>query len=41
VRKEFVERRPRTTVRLTAPGRRAFLAHVAQLDRIARGDLRT
>jgi DNA-binding MarR family transcriptional regulator len=36
VRKEFVRRRPRTTARLTAKGRRAFLAHVEALGRIAR-----
>jgi DNA-binding MarR family transcriptional regulator len=37
VRKEFVDRRPRTTARLTTAGRRALLAHVAQLDRLVRG----
>ncbi|MBC8423465.1 transcriptional regulator [bacterium] len=36
VKKEFVQRRPRTTARLTARGRRAFLAHVEALGRIAR-----
>jgi DNA-binding MarR family transcriptional regulator len=36
VDKEFVERRPRTTARLTAKGRAAFLEHVARLDRVAR-----
>lgn len=38
IRKEFVERKPRTTVRLTAKGRKAFLAHVEHLERIARGE---
>ncbi|MBU0743569.1 transcriptional regulator [bacterium] len=36
VKKEFVHRRPRTTVRLTAKGRKAFMAHVEELGRIAR-----
>ncbi|MEM8885125.1 MAG: transcriptional regulator [Planctomycetota bacterium] len=36
VTKAFVERKPRTTARLTAKGRDAFLAHVAHLERIAR-----
>jgi DNA-binding MarR family transcriptional regulator len=36
VRKSFVRRKPRTTVRLTRAGRRAFLAHVALLEKIAR-----
>ena len=36
-RKEFVERKPRTTAKLTALGRKSFLAHVARLDQIARG----
>ena len=35
VDKAFVERRPRTTCRITAAGRRAFLAHLAQLQQIA------
>ncbi|MEZ5988285.1 MAG: transcriptional regulator [Planctomycetota bacterium] len=35
VRKEFVDRRPRTSYRLAAKGRRAFEAHVATLRRIA------
>ena len=35
--KEFVDRKPRTTARLTDAGRRAFLEHVARLERIARG----
>ena len=36
IRKEFVKRKPRTTAKLTAKGRRAFLKHVEQLERIAR-----
>jgi len=36
IRKEFVKRKPRTTARLTAKGRRRFLAHVEKLERIAR-----
>lgn len=36
IKKEFVKRKPRTTARLTAQGRKAFLAHVAKLERIAR-----
>jgi len=35
-RKEFVDRKPRTTCRLTARGRAAFLRHVERLGRIAR-----
>ena len=34
--KEFVARKPRTTARLTALGRKAFLSHVARLDEVAR-----
>jgi DNA-binding MarR family transcriptional regulator len=37
VRKEFVERKPRTTVRITSRGRKAFLRHVRILEEIARG----
>jgi DNA-binding MarR family transcriptional regulator len=37
VRKEFVERKPRTTASITKSGRAAFLAHVRQLGRIADG----
>ena len=37
VDKEFADRRPRTTARLTPAGRQAFLAHVERLARIARG----
>lgn len=36
VEKEFVDRKPRTTARLTPKGRTAFLAHVKRLDEIAR-----
>ncbi len=36
VKKDFVKRKPRTTARLTAKGKKAFLAHVKQLERIAR-----
>ncbi len=34
VSKAFVERKPRTTCRLTAAGRAALLGHVARLERI-------
>jgi DNA-binding MarR family transcriptional regulator len=36
--KAFVERRPRSTYRITARGRAAFLAHVEQLRAIAEAD---
>lgn len=36
VTKAFVDRKPRTTVALSKKGRDAFLAHVAQLERVAR-----
>jgi DNA-binding MarR family transcriptional regulator len=36
VSKDFVDRKPRTTVALTPAGRSAFLRHVETLDRIAR-----
>lgn len=36
VEKEFVDRKPRTTARLTPKGRAAFLSHVKRLDEIAR-----
>jgi DNA-binding MarR family transcriptional regulator len=36
VEKSFVDKRPRTTVRLTRAGRAAFHAHLAHLERIAR-----
>jgi DNA-binding MarR family transcriptional regulator len=35
VKKEFVKRRPRTTCRISAKGRKAFLQHVDQLRGIA------
>lgn len=38
VDKCFVERKPRTTCRITAKGRRAFLLHVEHLQRIANGE---
>lgn len=34
--KDFAGRRPRTTCRLTARGRKAFADHVARLERILR-----
>jgi DNA-binding MarR family transcriptional regulator len=37
VEKSFVGKKPRTTIRLTAKGRRAFLDHVERLGRIAEG----
>jgi DNA-binding MarR family transcriptional regulator len=40
VKKEFVKRKPRTTARLTAKGKRSFLAHVKQLEEIAKGGQR-
>ncbi len=36
VKKEFVRKMPRTTARITAQGKRAFLAHVAQLEAVLR-----
>ena len=36
VTKEFVGKKPRTTVSLTDAGRAAFLAHVARLEALAR-----
>ncbi len=36
VEKEFVERKPLTTCRLTPKGRKAFLKHVDRLGEIAR-----
>jgi DNA-binding MarR family transcriptional regulator len=38
IKKEFVQNKPRTSCRITARGRTAFLAHVEQLERIARGE---
>ena len=35
VEKTFVDRKPRTTLRITARGRGAFLDHVAALQRVA------
>ena len=36
--KDFVGKRPRTRVGITAPGRRAFQGHVAYLREILEGD---
>ncbi len=36
VSKEFVDRKPRTTCKVTAKGRKAFLHHVTQLEEIAK-----
>lgn len=36
ITKEFVKRKPRTTARITALGRNAFLAHVDRLAQVAR-----
>ena len=36
--KDFVGKRPRTRVRITAPGRRAFQSHVAYLRDILEGE---
>lgn len=35
VKKAFVDRKPRTTVRLASKGKKAFLAHVHRLQQIA------
>ena len=35
-KKAFVNRKPRTTVRITPKGRDAFLRHVEQLEQVAR-----
>lgn len=35
VKKEFVKRKPRTTLTITATGRAAFLRHLEQLNSIA------
>ncbi len=40
VTKKFVDRKPRTTARITAKGKRAFLNHVEKLERIARDAIR-
>ncbi len=37
VKKEFVERKPRTTCKITANGRKAFLQHLEKLQSIAEG----
>ncbi len=37
ITKEFVDRKPRTTTRITTEGRTAFLEHVNRLEEIARG----
>ena len=37
VKKAFVERKPRTACRITARGRKSFLHHVEQLEKIVRG----
>jgi DNA-binding MarR family transcriptional regulator len=37
VTKEFVDRKPRTTCKITAKGKRAFLQHLALLQSIADG----
>ncbi len=36
VKKEFVQKKPKTTCRVTAKGRKAFLRHVTQLEEIAK-----
>ncbi len=38
VKKEFVERKPRTTCKITAKGRKAFLQHLQKLQSIADGE---
>lgn len=38
VDKAFVDRKPRTTCKITAKGRKAFLRHVEQLRAIAEGE---
>jgi DNA-binding MarR family transcriptional regulator len=38
VRKEFVARKPRTTCKITAKGRKAFLQHLEKLQSIADGE---
>jgi len=37
IKKAFVRNKPRTSCRITARGRKAFLEHVEQLEKIARG----
>ena len=36
IAKDFVDKKPRTTCRITSRGRRAFLDHVARLESIAK-----
>lgn len=36
VKKEFVGRKPRTSYRVTAAGRKAFLDHLEQLEKLVR-----
>jgi len=36
VKKEFVQKKPRTTARITKRGRKAFLEHVERLERVVR-----
>ena len=36
ITKEFVKKKPRTTARITAEGRKAFLTHVDRLSQVAR-----
>ena len=36
VKKQFVKRKPKTTARITAKGRKAFLKHVEALERVVR-----
>ncbi len=38
VKKAFVDRKPRTTCKITAKGRKAFLAHLERLQAIADGE---
>jgi DNA-binding MarR family transcriptional regulator len=38
VKKEFVARKPRTTCKITAKGRKAFLQHLQKLQSIADGE---
>ena len=38
VKKEFVGRKPRTTCKITAKGRKAFLQHLEKLQSIADGE---
>jgi DNA-binding MarR family transcriptional regulator len=38
IKKEFVRNKPRTSCRITVRGRKAFLDHVEQLEKVARKD---